>query len=67
MADAITKGADICVLGFETTAPTGYGRLKTNQEGRLIAIVEEADASEDEKAITLVNAGVMALSPDFCE
>ena len=65
MADAITKGADICVLGFETTAPTGYGRLKTNQEGRLIAIVEEADASEDEKAITLVNAGVMALSPDF--
>ena len=48
MADAITKGADICVLGFETASPTGYGRLKTNQEGRLIAIIEEADAPEDE-------------------
>lgn len=65
MAEAVTNGADICVLGFETATPTGYGRLKTNQEGNLIAIIEEADATEDEKAITLVNAGVMALSPDF--
>jgi len=56
----IADGTDLCVSGFETDRPSGYGRLKTDSSGRLIAIIEEADASQDEKAITHVNGGIMA-------
>ncbi|MGC6518113.1 MAG: bifunctional UDP-N-acetylglucosamine diphosphorylase/glucosamine-1-phosphate N-acetyltransferase GlmU [Candidatus Puniceispirillaceae bacterium] len=67
MAEAIQAGSDVCVLGFETDEPNGYGRLKTDEDGRLIAIIEDADASEAEKQIRLVNAGVMAFSADVAK
>ncbi|PAF44639.1 bifunctional UDP-N-acetylglucosamine diphosphorylase/glucosamine-1-phosphate N-acetyltransferase GlmU [Helicobacter sp. 11S02629-2] len=41
---------------FKIDDPFGYGRIK-EKEGK-ISIVEEKDASEEEKAITLVNAGL---------
>jgi bifunctional UDP-N-acetylglucosamine pyrophosphorylase/glucosamine-1-phosphate N-acetyltransferase len=53
-------GHAVVALGFESTRPTGYGRLVV-ANGRLLAIVEERDASPDERAITLCNAGLMAL------
>ena len=56
----ITAGTDLCVSGFETELPTGYGRLKTDASGRLVAIIEESDANQDEKTITHVNGGIMA-------
>lgn len=38
--------------------PTGYGRIKRDAENHIIGIVEEKDASADEKAIQEVNSGV---------
>ena len=67
LADHIASGSDLCVLGFETALPHGYGRLKTNESGALTAIIEEADASESERQITMVNAGVMAFSVSVAE
>ncbi|MEZ5877155.1 MAG: bifunctional UDP-N-acetylglucosamine diphosphorylase/glucosamine-1-phosphate N-acetyltransferase GlmU [Tepidamorphaceae bacterium] len=61
MVSAIDEGAGIAVLGFEAENPSGYGRLVTDA-GELTAIVEEKDASESERAITLCNSGVMAFS-----
>lgn len=55
-----SQNADICVLCFDTDNPKGYGRLKINDAGDLVGIVEEADTSEAEKRITLVNGGIMA-------
>ncbi len=55
----LADGAALVVLGFRAADPTGYGRLIV-QNGRLIAIREQADASDAERAITLCNAGVMA-------
>ena len=55
------SGAAISCLGFHTNTPTGYGRLVTDDQGRLLRITEEKDASPEEKAITFVNAGIMAL------
>ena len=57
---ALREGADLVVLGFEAGDPTGYGRLITNGAGRLMAIREERDASDAERAITLCNSGVFA-------
>ncbi|TYC58691.1 bifunctional UDP-N-acetylglucosamine diphosphorylase/glucosamine-1-phosphate N-acetyltransferase GlmU [Rhodobacterales bacterium] len=58
---ALAEGADIAVLGFETTNPFGYGRLLT-EEGRLVAIREERDASETERLVTFCNSGIMGFS-----
>ncbi len=54
-------GADVVALGFEPADPTGYGRLLTDAEGKLLAIREHKDASEAERATRLCNAGLMAL------
>jgi len=53
-------GATLAVLGFHAADPAGYGRLLV-EDNRLVAIREQADASPAERAITLCNAGVMAL------
>jgi bifunctional UDP-N-acetylglucosamine pyrophosphorylase/glucosamine-1-phosphate N-acetyltransferase len=56
---ALAEGAAVAVLGFKPADPTGYGRLVT-QGNELIAIVEHADASEQQRAIALCNGGLMA-------
>ena len=63
LASALENDHDaaIACLGFMADNPTGYGRLVTDDEGHLIKIVEEKDTNDDEKAITFVNAGIMAL------
>ncbi len=58
---ALAEGAHVAVLGFRTASPTGYGRLIT-QDGRLLAIREEKDCSEDERRIDFCNSGIMAMS-----
>ncbi len=58
LRSAMTRGADVVVLGFRTGSPTGYGRLLT-EKGRLLAIREERDASDAEREIDFCNAGVM--------
>jgi bifunctional UDP-N-acetylglucosamine pyrophosphorylase/glucosamine-1-phosphate N-acetyltransferase len=60
---ALEEGAAVSVLGFEAAVPTGYGRLVL-EGGRLVAIREEKDASPEERAITLCNAGLMGLRGD---
>ena len=59
----LAEGAAVAVLGFEARDATGYGRL-VRAGDRLVAIREERDASPEERAITLSNAGLMALRGD---
>ncbi|WP_285294387.1 bifunctional UDP-N-acetylglucosamine diphosphorylase/glucosamine-1-phosphate N-acetyltransferase GlmU [Aureimonas altamirensis] len=56
----LADGDGVVVFGFHTENPTGYGRLVT-ENGELVAIREEKDASPDERAITFCNGGLMAL------
>ncbi|MES0881965.1 bifunctional UDP-N-acetylglucosamine diphosphorylase/glucosamine-1-phosphate N-acetyltransferase GlmU [Roseibium sp. SCP14] len=57
----LQNGADLVVLGFETEKPFGYGRLLI-ENGRLVAIREERDASDEERKIRLCNSGIMGFS-----
>ena len=50
---------DVVVLGFDAADPGRYGRLVTSGEV-LDRIVEFKDASDEERAITLCNSGVVA-------
>lgn len=57
---ALAADAAVAVLGFRKADPSGYGRLIT-QDGELIAIREDKDASPEERAITLCNGGLVGL------
>ncbi|MDH4413857.1 MAG: bifunctional UDP-N-acetylglucosamine diphosphorylase/glucosamine-1-phosphate N-acetyltransferase GlmU [Rhizobium sp.] len=59
--EALAGGADVAVIGFHTKNPTGYGRLLV-ENGELIAIREEKDATEAERAVTWCNSGLMAIN-----
>jgi bifunctional UDP-N-acetylglucosamine pyrophosphorylase/glucosamine-1-phosphate N-acetyltransferase len=61
MRTELASGADVVALGFEAADPAGYGRL-IERDGRLIAIREEKDASAEERASRLCNAGPIAFS-----
>ena len=54
-----TTDAAVTVLGMRPADPAGYGRLRT-EGGRLLAVVEDADADSDLKASAACNSGVMA-------
>ncbi|PKA39626.1 bifunctional N-acetylglucosamine-1-phosphate uridyltransferase/glucosamine-1-phosphate acetyltransferase [Rhizobium sullae] len=57
----LADGCDIVVLGFHTDKPTGYGRLLV-KDGELIAIREEKDATDAERAVKWCNSGLMAIN-----
>lgn len=57
----LDQGIDIAVFGFRTGKPEGYGRL-IEIEGKLTEIIEEKDASVEQKQINFCNGGLMALS-----
>jgi bifunctional UDP-N-acetylglucosamine pyrophosphorylase/glucosamine-1-phosphate N-acetyltransferase len=48
------------VMTAEHPDPTGYGRIVRSEDGSLLRIVEERDASDEERAIYEVNSGVYA-------
>ena len=45
------KSNDILIASFETENPTGYGRIIRDNEGRVCNIIEEGDATTEEKSI----------------
>lgn len=51
----------VVVLGFRPRDPGHYGRLVTDAEGGLDAIVEAKDATPDQLRIGLCNSGVMCV------
>lgn len=59
----LAEGAAVAVLAFEARDPAGYGRVLV-EDGRVVAIREEKDASEAERRVRLCNAGLMALKGD---
>src|SRR5262249_43222325 len=50
------------VLTAELEDPYGYGRIVRDDNGRLARIVEERDASGEERAIREINSGIYAFS-----
>ena len=54
------ESAAATVLTTTLPDPTGYGRILRTQDGEVIGIVEQADATPSQLAISEVNAGVYA-------
>jgi len=56
--------ATVTVLTAEMQDPTGYGRIVRNQE-QVMKIVEEKDASEEQRGITEINTGTYLFDAEF--
>ncbi len=52
--------ASLVVLAAELENPTGYGRIVLDAVGNVAAIVEQKDASTEQRAIRLINTGMIA-------
>lgn len=52
---------DLVLLTVKLDNPRGYGRIVRDEFGRVTAIVEEKDATAEQKLIREVNTGIMVL------
>jgi bifunctional UDP-N-acetylglucosamine pyrophosphorylase/glucosamine-1-phosphate N-acetyltransferase len=59
------RAAAVTVLTTHLDNPYGYGRVVKREGGRILRIVEEKDATEEEKGITEVNSGIYCVETEF--
>ena len=52
----------VSLLTTRASLPEGFGRIIRDRDGDVAAIVEELDASAEQKRINEVNSGIMAIS-----
>jgi len=64
-AERDRSGAAAAVLTAQAPDPTGYGRIIRNARGDFASIVEQADATADQRAITEINSGMYAFDGDL--
>jgi bifunctional UDP-N-acetylglucosamine pyrophosphorylase / glucosamine-1-phosphate N-acetyltransferase len=53
-------GADVTMVTLCIADPTGYGRVLRDEAGAVVGMVEERDATPEQRAITEVNSGLYA-------
>lgn len=59
------KAATVTVLTTDMPDPAGYGRIVRDDTGRVRAIVEERDASPEQKAVREINSSIYAFERSF--
>ena len=60
LVEAAADGS-VAILTQQLDEPRGYGRIVRDRAGHVARIVEEKDATQEERAIREVNTGIMAL------
>jgi UDP-N-acetylglucosamine diphosphorylase/glucosamine-1-phosphate N-acetyltransferase len=63
--DHLADGRDISLLAVELDNPFGYGRVLINANNSIAAIIEEADATSEQREIKLINTGVYCINKAF--
>jgi UDP-N-acetylglucosamine diphosphorylase/glucosamine-1-phosphate N-acetyltransferase len=63
--DHINASRDVSLLAVEVKEPKGYGRVILDENRNLIGIVEESDATCQQKLIKLINTGIYCVKKDF--
>ncbi|MCD6640900.1 MAG: bifunctional UDP-N-acetylglucosamine diphosphorylase/glucosamine-1-phosphate N-acetyltransferase GlmU [Nocardioides sp.] len=55
----------VSILSGIVANPFGYGRIVRNEEGDVEAIVEEKDATREQREIKEINSGILAFDAEF--
>lgn len=58
---------DVSILAVEIENPQGYGRVIIDDKHSVLGIVEEADATADQKRIKIINSGIYCVKKTFLE
>jgi len=61
----LDKTETIGLLTVSKPNPTGYGRIVRNDMKKILSIVEHQDATEDQRSITEVNTGIIAVNNQY--
>jgi bifunctional UDP-N-acetylglucosamine pyrophosphorylase/glucosamine-1-phosphate N-acetyltransferase len=57
--------ATLTLMTTRVDEPFGYGRILKDQQGRILAIVEEKDATSEQRQIKEINAGIYLVQRAF--
>src|ERR1700733_8088751 len=60
-----SQGAAVTVLTARLGEPKGYGRIIRDEAGAFTGIVEESDATDEQRAIDEINSGMYAFDGDL--
>jgi UDP-N-acetylglucosamine pyrophosphorylase len=56
---------DVTILAVKFNNPYGYGRIIQNRNGEVERIVEEVDATAEEKNVNIINSGIYCIKRSF--
>jgi bifunctional UDP-N-acetylglucosamine pyrophosphorylase/glucosamine-1-phosphate N-acetyltransferase len=57
----LSAGERLALLTLDLADPSGYGRIVRTDSGDVLAIVEQKDATPEQRAITEIYSGIMAV------
>lgn len=60
-----SRGAELTVLTARMDNPQGYGRVLRDDEGRVLRIVEQKDATPEESSVNEINSGIYCMESGF--
>jgi len=61
----LSQDRDVSLLAVDTKDPHGYGRILFDRNDQFCGIIEESEAKDDQKRITLINSGIYCIKKDF--
>lgn len=65
LAEHRAQGARLTVMTTRLADPTNYGRIVCDEQGSVLKIVEEKDATPDQRRIDEINAGIYCAESSF--
>jgi bifunctional UDP-N-acetylglucosamine pyrophosphorylase / glucosamine-1-phosphate N-acetyltransferase len=60
----IKDGSDLCIIGFNSNNPKGYGRIVSDSENKILEIIEEKEATAIQKNTKLCNSGIILVKKE---
>jgi len=63
--DFRASGHAVSILSGLLDDPSGYGRVVRTGDGTVEAIVEEREATPEQRTVREINSGILAFDPDF--
>ena len=65
IADHVEARRDVTLLAVDLDRPFGYGRILLDDRQQVCGIVEEADTTDAQRAITTINSGIYCINRRF--